>query len=498
MKKLYILIFALSIYQSSSFAQNGWQSKFNGQAWLNTVHFPTSSTGWAAGSFGVIYKTTNGGDNWIGQHVASGLISINSLYFVSPLTGWVVGYEGAIFLTTDGGFSWTSRSTGNPDDNLSSVFAGGSTAWIVGSNGFDEVILKTTNLGANWISQSSGANKSLSSVHFVNIFTGWAVGGYETNVILKTTNGGTNWTEQQSGTNEPLFSVFFRSSSTGWTVGGNGTILNTTNGGANWTPQLNGSNAAFYSVHFPTLTTGWAVAQFGKIVKTTNGGTNWISQISGTSNWLTSVYFVSPTTGFTVGGYLESSIILKTTNGGIAPLNLNLSGLIEGLYDSNSGFMKGDTVNVYLRNSASPYLIIDSAKKYLDSTGHCALSFFNAVNSTPYYIVIKHRNSIETWSGSAVSFALDSLTYDFKSAASQAYGNNLVLKGTKYCFYGGDADQSGVVDASDLALIDNDAFNFVMGAYVITDLNFDNQVDGVDLAIGDNNAYNFVARIRPF
>ena len=65
-----------------------------------------------------------------------------------------------------------------------------------------------------------------------------------------------------------------------------------------------------------------------------------------------------------------------------------------------------------------------------------------------------------------------------------------------FAFFSGDVNQDGTIDASDLALIDNDASNFV-GGYVVTDLTGDNFVDGTDFAMADNNAANFVSVIQP-
>ncbi len=65
-----------------------------------------------------------------------------------------------------------------------------------------------------------------------------------------------------------------------------------------------------------------------------------------------------------------------------------------------------------------------------------------------------------------------------------------------YAFYSGDVNQDGIIEGVDLALIDNDATNFITG-YVRTDVNGDQFVDGTDAAITDNNAFNFVTLIRP-
>ena len=88
------------------------------------------------------------------------------------------------------------------------------------------------------------------------------------------------------------------------------------------------------------------------------------------------------------------------------------------------------------------------------------------------------------------------INYDFTFAANQAYGNNMILKGTKYCIYSGDVNQNGAIDASDLAIVDTDAAAFVNG-YVNSDVNGDNSTNALDLSITDNNAFNFVSKITP-
>lgn len=177
---------------------------------------------------------------------------------------------------------------------------------------------------------------------------------------------------------------------------------------------------------------------------------------------------------------------------------LELTALIEGFYDGalQADFMVSDTAKVYLRNSTSPYAPVDSATAVLNSNGQGTFSFSNGVNGVPYYIVFDHRNSITTWSASANTFTGDSLDYDFTTAASQAFGNNLILKGAKYAVYSGDVNKDNIVDGTDASLVDNDAFNFLAG-YLVTDVNGDQIVDGSDAAIVDNNAFNFIGVISP-
>ncbi|MCY7362732.1 MAG: dockerin type I domain-containing protein, partial [Ignavibacteria bacterium] len=77
-----------------------------------------------------------------------------------------------------------------------------------------------------------------------------------------------------------------------------------------------------------------------------------------------------------------------------------------------------------------------------------------------------------------------------------AYGDNMILQGTKYCIYSGEINGDGTIDAADLSFIDNDVANGTEG-YISTDLNGDFFVDASDASIADNNASNSVFLLRP-
>lgn len=195
------------------------------------------------------------------------------------------------------------------------------------------------------------------------------------------------------------------------------------------------------------------------------------------------------------GPIFASPVAVMYTPNVAAGLILNLTSLIEGFYNIVSDETVRDTIRVYLRNTLSPYSIIDSAKGYFDIDGKVSLNFLGVSTGT-YYLQLRHRNGIETWSAAGVAFSGGILTYDFTSASSQAFGNNIILKGTKFCIYSGDVNQDGTVDLTDAGLIENDALNFVSG-YTVTDVNGDETVDISDAAIADNNGFNFVSKITP-
>lgn len=178
---------------------------------------------------------------------------------------------------------------------------------------------------------------------------------------------------------------------------------------------------------------------------------------------------------------------------------LNLTAFTEGFYNSASNILIIDTVKVYLRNATAPYTLVDSTKSLLNSSGTGTFTFSYPANGVNYFIVIKHRNSIETWSKTAQAFTAGSLTYNFSTLNTQAYGNNMKqvdASPVRFAIYSGDVNQDGTVDATDVSTIDNAASIFVSG-YVVTDLTGDDFVDGTDFAIADNNAANFVSVVRP-
>ncbi len=113
------------------------------------------------------------------------------------------------------------------------------------------------------------------------------------------------------------------------------------------------------------------------------------------------------------------------------------------------------------------------------------------------YLVVNHRNHIETWSSAPVSLGNPLTTYSFAQSALQAFGNNLkeIAPGI-FALYAGDANKDGLIDSMDIDLIASDAAQFLKG-YTSTDINGDGRADARDLIITDNNAAVFIQTERP-
>jgi len=182
-------------------------------------------------------------------------------------------------------------------------------------------------------------------------------------------------------------------------------------------------------------------------------------------------------------------------------IKVNMSGIIEGFFDPAVDRMRmSDSVRLYLRNSSSPYAIADSAIAVVDSSTLTGLFSFGKASTGNYYLVVKHRNAIETWSNSPNLCTVGStLNYNFTTSSAQAFGNNLIqvdASPVRFAFFSGDINGDDVIDAGDMAVIDNDASNFATG-YIPSDISGDYIVDASDGAIADNNASNFIGMISP-
>jgi hypothetical protein len=174
-------------------------------------------------------------------------------------------------------------------------------------------------------------------------------------------------------------------------------------------------------------------------------------------------------------------------------LALKLGVFTEGLY--HGSFFYADTFKVNIRNSFSPYSIVDSAEIYYIFNNWFV--FANALSGS-YYIEVDQRNSLNTWSNVPLSFTAGGpfTEFDFTTSASQAFGNNQVLEDQVYCIYSGDVNKDGFINLPDVLIVYNSALAFQIG-YVVSDVNGDEIVDLEDLLIVYNNSVDFVEEITP-
>ncbi|MBK8983469.1 MAG: hypothetical protein IPM38_14415, partial [Ignavibacteria bacterium] len=128
-------------------------------------------------------------------------------------------------------------------------------------------------------------------------------------------------------------------------------------------------------------------------------------------------------------------------------------------------------------------------------------SIFNNVQTGNYLLTLNHRNSIEIWTKPGGESLICGITnyIDLTTSSSKVHGNNQVqvaISPVRFAIYSGDVNQDGIIDLTDVSLIDNDAAIFNSG-YIPTDVTGDGITDLTDGVYADNNAKNFVGVIIP-
>ncbi|MEO5673527.1 MAG: integrin alpha, partial [Chitinophagales bacterium] len=178
---------------------------------------------------------------------------------------------------------------------------------------------------------------------------------------------------------------------------------------------------------------------------------------------------------------------------------LTLRTYIQGFYNNYSNLMAQDTFKVFLMETFSPFSTVDSAVAIINPSGIAVLNFSNAENGVDYFIKLKHRNSIETWSSRGKRFENGLMNYDFASDSRQAFGHNMPQvdeSPVAFAIYVGDVNQDGFINLIDILAVSNNSSEFING-YVITDLNGDNLTNLHDIIAVYNNSNTFVAGIHP-
>lgn len=229
-------------------------------------------------------------------------------------------------------------------------------------------------------------------------------------------------------------------------------------------------------------------------------------------NYTDSNLQVSYTIGETFTQTLSTNDIIATQGfqqpDSLSPIALHLTFFIQGYYINNhemspalynSGIGSDldivDTVEVNIINATSPYAVRQTIKAVLHTDGklHCTLNPMLLGNS--YYISLRHRSIVETWSANPIPL-IKNTYYDFSTSAAQALGNSQVdaeVEGI-YSIYNGDVNQDETIDSNDFLVMDDDMQNFNSG-YLSTDLNGDGTTDSNDFLILDNNLQSFIGAI---
>ena len=330
MKKM--LAVCLLLLSNNSFSQ--WRATTPVPIIMRDITFTDEYTGYALARFGnfvtcastfALYKTVDGGENWVKMKTDVETDAKRSFHFVNSMVGWIAEEGSEVLKTTDGGVTWTSQTSGVAPTLNDIWFRDLNNGFLVGPNG---MIQRTTNGGSTWSTMSSVTSATLTRIYFYSNTLGFIAAS--NGQILRTTNGGSSWTPINTGLTT-LYDISFTSTQNGYAVGTIGSdryLCTTVNGGLSWTTSLLGPGSGATRVFFTSPQTGYIKLTHSSIIKTTDGGATWnptAATTNGTEENWQEMFFIDDNTGFLCG---DDGRITKTKNGGLSWENKN-----TGIYD---------------------------------------------------------------------------------------------------------------------------------------------------------------------
>jgi hypothetical protein len=290
---------------------------------------------------------------------------------------------------------------------------------------------------------------------------------------------------------------------------------------------LTGNNPAtnFNCVTISTNTNSTTTANNNNTGQPENGRMYTFTPTAYSYSWMPATYLNNPNIrnpmAENIGGNITYNVVVTEISTGCSrtsndvvitadncSVGLNLTAYIEGYMDGgsmrpvllNSGVMgatasQADTITVSLHNNTAPYAKAYEYKGVLGTNGTMDCTFPAAANGGNYYIVVTHRNALETWSASPMIFT-GTNSYNFSTAATQAFGSNMVQVGSNWCIYSGDIDNDGEVLPADYTLWLISNINGDIG-YFETDLDGDGEVLPGDYTIWLINNSSGILISRP-
>ena len=292
MKNIFLFIVIFFVPLQTVNAQ--WTEQFTGDTViLKSVSAVDNNIAWVSGDIQRIYRTTNGGTNWVRR--PPGIIpyplSLSNVFAVDENLAFVSGYNYIdrtfVYRTSNGGASWTQV--------FSQLNGFVNSVWMISpTDGFimgDPVngrwsLWRTSNGGTTWDSSGmylhdDGGEFGTVNCLYVYPDIGQTSIWFGTNNyrVYHSTNSGMNWTSQLTPTSQYIYSIWFNSLTNGMR-GGSG-IYFTSNSGLNW----NQTSSLISNSGMTGEGNKWWSVQYGSpsIFYSSNNGTNWSTQFYDTA-----------------------------------------------------------------------------------------------------------------------------------------------------------------------------------------------------------------------
>lgn len=333
---------------------------------INDVSFVNNNTGIVVCGAGEIYKTSNGGINWLRQYIDSAF-SLSGCKMVDANTGYI-NSAARIYKTTNGGTNWLKILIVN-SASWSDIDAP-SPNYVVVTGGCPNAFVSTSDGGLTWegvttalsctsgpiqvdVTQFSGV--SMPSPHLIAMIgsTNYPHAGSVPKAFLKRDNGLLNTIFIGELQTPVMTTIDFYDSLTGFYSGNYKLRRKTTDGGLNWTDY--GENLpGFAALKLVRFASSSVLYGEGGNIKSTDGGQTWID-IPFITEEISDMDCVNENIVFSVGSQgkivkLNNSGVVGTVNvGNNIPGRFSLGQNYPNPFNPVTKFKLGVPVNTYVR-----------------------------------------------------------------------------------------------------------------------------------------------------
>ncbi|MFL5763549.1 MAG: RHS repeat-associated core domain-containing protein [Bacteroidia bacterium] len=344
---------------------------------ITSVQFVTSNKGYLTGFVhrviggttlqrGYVYTTNDAGQNWTRvKGVAAG--DLQKVRMVSSSVGYAASDYGMIFKTLDNGFSWDAITTlynaspqyfGTINDL---AFASATTGWIGGTG----VAYKTTDGGLTYSASTDfTSNDTITGITYdgTNYYASVRNGSGKTYY----NSSGTTWTQLTNYAANDLKKIQYTGNDTAYAVGYDGTLLRSNSANSVWTLVATGSPYKFSDVFFKNGSMGVAlvdsIAGVGKIYKTLDGGASW-EQLSDPGKYYVSLQAYDPANGKVIAAGsrgLVSKVLMSTAPFGMSDVTRNMAGITDTMRYAQAISVSGKLPSLLVGKPSTVYYTNDA------------------------------------------------------------------------------------------------------------------------------------------
>jgi len=342
-----------------------------------------------------VFRTTNGGTNWVSLPVAGISQEIYCIWGMSDNIAFagegVVSSNANLFKTTNGGNNWVSvlQTTNNQGffNGLGFTKANASMFGLA----IAKRIYRSTDYGGSWVMLNSGTNgvsNAQNSLMIVdNDFYGYGLDNGAARIRLTTDNGGSWLTENINLTGNYTCAIAFNSNKilgVAATSSSMPNISRTTDGGNSWSTVNIGSGltGSTYLQWIPGTSVVYILGSNGAIKRSTDNGLSWVLTPTPGVNNITFFDFVNLNN--IIYGYAVSS------DGPVIKLVDSVLVNLTGIKQVNSGVPSNFSLE---QNYPNPFNPGTDISYDLASNGPVKLTVIDALGRAVVTLVSEEQNA---------------------------------------------------------------------------------------------------------